>query len=99
MVEVSRPHTIRHPNPVGLPCTSDQLIAEAFTYTTQQQTRETNICALSGFRTRGPSNQTASDPSLRLQDRRHLFFIKFFKFFMWLYHSLHKFQPMYFRNL
>jgi hypothetical protein len=31
IVEVSRSHTIRHTQPVGLLCTGDQLVAEAAT--------------------------------------------------------------------
>jgi hypothetical protein len=33
-IDVSRSHTIRHTHPVGLLSTSDQLVAEATTYTT-----------------------------------------------------------------
>jgi hypothetical protein len=36
-VEVSRSHTIVHTHPVGLLCTSDQLVAEAATYTTHNK--------------------------------------------------------------
>jgi hypothetical protein len=50
-------HTVR------LLWTSDQPVAEASTYTGQQyiETQETNIHALSGIRTRDPSNQAAAD--------------------------------------
>ena len=49
IVEVSRPHTIRHPYPIGLPCTSDQLIAEAFTYTTHNKHERRTCVLLAGF--------------------------------------------------
>jgi hypothetical protein len=54
---------------VGLLWTSDQLIAEASTYTGQHiiETQETNNHALSGIRTRDLSNQAAAD--LRLRQR------------------------------
>jgi hypothetical protein len=52
----ARSHTIRRArtHPIGLR-TSDQLVAEATTYSTQQ-TQQTNIHVLSGIRTRHPSN-------------------------------------------
>jgi len=53
MFEVSRSHT----HLVGLPCTSDQFIA--------QQTQETNINATRGIWTRDPSNQATADLCLR----------------------------------
>jgi hypothetical protein len=62
---------------VGLLWTSDQPVAEASTYTGQHniETQETNIHALSGIRTRDPSNQAAAD--LRLRPRgyrgRHIY--------------------------
>jgi hypothetical protein len=43
VVKVSRSHTIRYTQPVGLPWTSDQLIAEAATYTTN--TRDKHPCS------------------------------------------------------
>jgi len=49
-VEVPRSHT--H---TALPCTSDQPVTQAATYTTQQ-TQETNIHALSGICTHDSSN-------------------------------------------
>jgi hypothetical protein len=54
---------------VGLLWTSDQPIVEASTCTGQHniETQETNIHALSGIRTRDPSNQAAAD--LRLRSR------------------------------
>jgi hypothetical protein len=60
LFEVSKSHTLRHTHPVGILWTSDQLVAEAATYTTQQ-TQETNFHALSGIRTRDPSNRAAAD--------------------------------------
>jgi hypothetical protein len=50
---------------------SDQLLAEASTYTGQHniQTQETDIHAPSGIRTRYPSNQAAAH--LRLRPRGH----------------------------
>jgi hypothetical protein len=48
---------------VGLLWTSYQPVAEASTYTGQQniETQETNIHALNGIRTRDRSNQAAAD--------------------------------------
>jgi hypothetical protein len=56
---------------VGLLWTSDQPVAETFTYTGQHNiyTLETNIHARSGTRPRDPSNQVAAD--LRLRPRGH----------------------------
>jgi len=46
----------------------DQLVTETATYTTQnKQTKQTNIPALSGFRTRDPSIQAAADLRLTVQ--------------------------------
>jgi hypothetical protein len=39
IVEVSRSHTIRYKQPMGLLCTSDQLVTEAATYTTDTNDR------------------------------------------------------------
>jgi hypothetical protein len=64
MVKVSTSHTIRHAHSIWLLLTSDQLVAEAATCTTQQ-TQETNIHALRGIRTRDPSTKAAAD--LRLE--------------------------------
>jgi hypothetical protein len=51
---------------VGLLWTSDQLVSETSTCTGQNiETQETNIHALSGIRTRHPSNQAAADLRLR----------------------------------
>jgi hypothetical protein len=36
-IDVSRSYTIRHTNPVGLLSTSDQLVADATTYTTHNK--------------------------------------------------------------
>jgi hypothetical protein len=54
---------------VGLLWTSNQPVAETSTYTGQHniETQETNIHALSGIRTRDPSNQAAAD--LRINPR------------------------------
>jgi hypothetical protein len=54
---------------VGLLWTSDQPVSETSTCTGQHniETQETNIHALSGIRTRDPSNQAAED--LRLRSR------------------------------
>jgi hypothetical protein len=52
---------------VGLLWTSDQPVSETSTYTGQHntETQGTNIHALSGIRTRDPSNQAAADLRLR----------------------------------
>jgi hypothetical protein len=57
---------------VGLLWTSDQLVAEASSYTGQHniETQETNIHTLNGIRTRDPSIQAAVDLRLRLRDYR-----------------------------
>jgi hypothetical protein len=47
---------------------SDQLVSEAAIYTTKQ-THETNIHALSGIRTRDPSNRSAAELRLDYRDR------------------------------
>ena len=56
---------MRHVHSVGLPWASDQPVAEAFTYATQQ----TNIHAPSRTRTRDPSKRVVAD--LRLRQRGH----------------------------
>jgi hypothetical protein len=56
-------------HPVGFLWSSDQLVAEAATYTTQQ-TQETNFRALSGIRNRDPNNQAAEDLRLRTHGHR-----------------------------
>ena len=48
-----------HTHPVGLLWTSDQLVAEAATYTTHNKHKIRNIHALSEIRTRDPSSQAA----------------------------------------
>ena len=60
--EASRSHTFTHihTHPIGLLWTSDQLVAEAATYTTQQ-TQKTNIHALSRIRTSDRSNRAAAE--------------------------------------
>jgi hypothetical protein len=57
---------------VGLLWTSVQPVAEASTYTGQHniETQETNIHALSGIRTRDPSDQATADLRLRPRDHR-----------------------------
>ena len=50
--------------------TRDQLVGVSATCTNTQQTQETNIRAISRIRTRDPSNQVASDLSLRSQGHR-----------------------------
>jgi hypothetical protein len=52
---------------VGLLWTSDQPVSETATCTGQHniETQKTNIHALSGIRTRYPSNQAAADLHLR----------------------------------
>ena len=52
-VEASRWHSDT-PHSVGLLWTSDQLVAEPITFTTNKQTQETNIYSHSGIRTRDP---------------------------------------------
>ena len=68
--EVSRSHTIRHTHSVTLLWTSDQLVAEGTTYTTQFK-RVTNIHALSGIRTHNPNNRLASGLRLIRHDHRY----------------------------
>jgi hypothetical protein len=64
---------ITHRHTVVLLWTSDQLVAEASTYTGQHNihinAKETNIHALSGIQTHDTSNQAAAD--LRLRPRGH----------------------------
>jgi len=55
---------------IGLLLTSDQLVGVSTTCTNTQQTQETNIRAISRIRTHDPSNQVASDLSLRSQGHR-----------------------------
>jgi hypothetical protein len=57
---------------VGLLWTSDPSVTEASTYTGQHniQTQETNIHALSGIRTRDPSNHAVTDQRLRPRSHR-----------------------------
>jgi hypothetical protein len=61
--EVSRSHTIRHPQPVGFLCTSDQVVAETTTFTTK--TQETNIHEFSRIRTHSPLNLAVADLRLK----------------------------------
>jgi hypothetical protein len=50
IVEVSRPHTIRHTNPVELLWTSDQLVAEADTYTKHSKHNRRTSTSTAGFK-------------------------------------------------
>ena len=61
------PHNQTLTQKVGLLWVSDQLDAEAATYTTH----ETNIHALNRIRTRDPSNQAAADLRLRKHGQRY----------------------------
>jgi hypothetical protein len=70
-------HTHTHTH-TALPCTSDQPVAQAATYTTQQ-TQETNIHALSRICTHDSSNKAATDLHLRLcghMDQSSLIFLE-----------------------
>ena len=58
-------HAYTHTHTAGLLRTSDQVIAEVSTYTTEQ-TQDTNIHALSGNRTCNTSNRAAVEPLLLL---------------------------------
>ena len=49
---------------------SDQLVAEAATYTTHNKTQQTNIHAPSGIRTRDPSNQVTGNLCLKAHGHR-----------------------------
>jgi len=60
-VEVSRSHTIRHTQSVGLLCTSDHFVKEVATCTA---TQETNINALSGIRNRDPISEQSQTYAL-----------------------------------
>ena len=53
-------HTQLQAHPIGLLCTSDQPVAEVATYAKRNKHNETNIRALSGIQTRGPSNREAA---------------------------------------
>ena len=75
VVEVSRSHNVKHTHSVGHLCESDQHVAEAATYVTQQ-TQE-DIHPLSGTRTRDARNQATADLRLRPHDQRdRLCFVK-----------------------
>jgi hypothetical protein len=52
-------HTYTHTHTVGPLWSSDQLVAEAATYSTQ--TQNTNMHNLSGIRTHGPGNRAAEE--------------------------------------
>jgi hypothetical protein len=69
--EVSSAHTDRHAQPVGLLCTTDQLVAEVLpTQHTKKKTKETNVHAVSGIQTRDLSNRAASDLCVRPHGHR-----------------------------
>jgi hypothetical protein len=74
---------------VGLLWTSDQPVAEASTYTGHHniETQETNIHALSGIRTRDPSNEAAADLRLRRRGYRRRLII--FHLFIYLFCDSH----------
>jgi hypothetical protein len=57
--------------PVGLIWTSDQLVAEAYTYTTREITQETNIQAVREIRTSDPSNTATELLGLKPHDHRN----------------------------
>jgi len=72
VVEVSRPHIIRHTthtHTVGLLGMRDQPVAEAVTHTTDTKNI---IHALSGIRTLDPSNRAVADLSFRPQGHREM---------------------------
>ena len=73
MVEVSRSHTTKHAHTHASGRTRlkewPARLRNRYLQNTQQ-TQETNIHALSGIRTRDPSNQTASDLGLRPHSHR-----------------------------
>ena len=66
-VDVSRSPTIRstHTHPVGLLRTSDQLVAQAATYTRQNKHKRRTSHATIVIRTHDPSNKAAADLRLR----------------------------------
>jgi hypothetical protein len=64
IIEVSRPHTIRHIHAVGPLWTSDQLVGEDATYKTHNK-QKTCIYALSGIRNRSPGSRAAADLCLK----------------------------------
>jgi hypothetical protein len=91
-------HTIRPSRPIGLLWRSDQLVAEAATYTKQSykhtHTKQTNIHAVIEFRSRNPSSEAGSYPHLipnghcdrRINTLRHRNLSSFqvnFTFVMW----------------
>jgi len=68
IVEVSKPHTVRHTQLVRLLWKSDQPVAEDWSYTTHNE-HKTNNHAHSGFETHDPSNRAAAN--LRLRPHGH----------------------------
>lgn len=74
LVEASSSHLDRLTHTLGLPYRSDQPVAKAATYTTQQ-TKETKFHALNGIRTRNASKQVTAGLRLRLHSHhyRHVF--------------------------
>ena len=77
IVEVSRPHTIRHTRTPGRTPLNEWSARRRGRYLhNTQQTHETNIHAPSGIQTRDPSKRTAADLRLRPHGHRdRLFFI------------------------
>ena len=64
-LKVSRSHTTRHTQAVGLLSTSDQLVAEAATYTKHYKHKRQTSLSSAGFEHRAASN-------LRLRTHGHL---------------------------
>lgn len=50
IVDVSRSHTIRHTHPVGLSCTSDQLVTDTTTYNTHNKRSRRTLMPSAGFK-------------------------------------------------
>ena len=71
-----------HTHPVGLLWTSDQLVAQAATFTTQQ-TQGTDIHASGGFRTDYPKNPAAKDLRIKPHGNRYRLLFCFNKYIMW----------------
>jgi hypothetical protein len=71
VIEVFRSYTVMtHSHPVGLLWTSDQLVADVTTYITNSKQERWTVYALSGIRTREPSNRAAADIQLRWHRHR-----------------------------
>jgi hypothetical protein len=69
VVEVSRLHTIRHAQPVGLIQTSDQFVSKAVSGTTHNTHEKSRSMPSAGFAPATPQNQAALD--LRLIPQGH----------------------------